>query len=130
MPFDLDWTGDEIPDELVEPFHQANENLGRAFADEITANKWDWPSGQSPRDIRDKGNLLRSYAPERVRVGGDAAHDHNWNSDYGMAVHEGAQFSDDRPDMPARPWTDKPLQDGVLEDAFETLAQKRLGRLK
>lgn len=127
MPFDLEWEGDELLDDLVEPFHQANEVLGRAFADEITDAKWDWPEGDSPRDIVDKGNLRRSYAAERVRQGSNPAHDHTWNVDYGMAVHEGAKFKNGTT-TPARPWTKEPLEDGVLEDAFEKLARQKLGR--
>lgn len=139
MSIDLDWNGDEISAALVEPFHQANEVLGRAFHAEITANKWDWPSvttrksgekAGSTRDVVDLGNLRRSYAAERTRDGGDPAHDHNWNVDYAMPVHEGAVFKDGRPDLPARPWTKEPLENGTLEEAFEALARRALGKIR
>lgn len=124
--FDLDWNGDEIVEALSEPFHQANEVLGREFAKEITANKWDWPSAPTPRDIVDTGELRRSYAGERASK---TEHDHSWNTDYAMAVHEGAKFKDGRT-MPARPWTKEPLEKGKLENAFEKLAKAELRRIK
>lgn len=140
MPFDLDWKGDTIPDSLEEPFHQANEVLGRKFTNEITSAKWNWPTTPSPRDIVDTGQsgLRGSYAPERTTAGGQPAHDHSWNMEYAMAVHEGAKFKPDsvwgriwiaihgKPVMPARPWTEEPLESGVLEDAFERLTKAKL----
>lgn len=131
MPGDfyIDWSGPELVAALAEPFHQANEVLGRQFQKEITSNKWDWPNPPSPRDIVDHGDLRRSYVAERVTEGGTPAHDHSWSQDYAMAVHEGADFDDGRT-MPARPWTRDPLKDGTLEKAFEKLAPPSLARVK
>lgn len=127
MPdFDLDWNGDRIVAALSEPFHQANEVLGREFAKEITASKWDWPSEPSPRDIVDTGELRRSYAGERASP---TDHDHSWNVEYGMAVHEGYVLKNGTR-MPARPWTKQPLENGTLERAFEKLAQAELRKLQ
>ena len=127
MPdFDLDWNGDRIVAALSEPFHQANEVLGREFAKEITANKWLWPNEPSPRDIVDTGELRRSYAGERASP---TDHDHSWNVDYAMAVHEGYVLKNGTR-MPGRPWTKEPLENGTLEKAFEKLAQAELGKVQ
>lgn len=127
MPdFDLDWNGDRIVAALSEPFHQANEVLGREFAKEITANKWQWPNEPSPRDIVDTGELRRTYAGERASP---TDHDHSWNVEYGMAVHEGYVLKNGSR-MPGRPWTQEPLESGKLEKAFEKLAQAELGKVQ
>lgn len=126
---DLDWNGDEILAALEEPFHQANEVLGRKFQNEITANKWSWPNPPSPRDIVDTGTLRGSYVGERVPDGRAPTHDHSWGAEYAMAVHEGAVFKDGS-EFPERPWTEKPLEDGELEKAFERLAKRALGGIK
>lgn len=127
--FNLDWNGPELVAALTEPFHQANERLGVEFAKEITANEWNWPTDPSPRDIVDTGELRRSYVGERAQEGGNPAHDHSWNVDYAMAVHEGADFKDGH-SMPARPWTRDPIKEGKLEKAFEALAKPALGRVQ
>jgi len=119
----LDWQGDEIPGELGKAFYRANEVLGRAFQSEVTASKWQWPNPPSPRDIVDTGNLRQSYSGERTRERGDPAFDHAWNVEYAMAVHEGAVLKNGTK-LPARPWTEKPLDTGVLERAFDALAKR------
>jgi hypothetical protein len=43
--------------------------------------------------------------------------------EYAMAVHEGATFRNGTT-MPGRPWTEEPVNDGVLEDAFQRLARR------
>lgn len=122
MPVDLDWRGDDLPNELEEAFYQANEVLGRTFQREITTSKWAWPNGQSPRDIVDTGNLRQAYAGERTREGRNPAFDHSWNVEYAMAVHEGARLKGGT-NLPGRPWTKAPLNNGTLEKAFERLAR-------
>lgn len=124
--FDLDWNGDEIVEALSEPFHQANEVLGREFAKEITANKWDWPSAPTPRDIVDTGELRRSYAGERAS---ETEHDHSWNVDYAMAVHEGAVFKGGHT-LPGRPWVRVTLREVDVADIYARLARALLGQIK
>lgn len=126
MSFDLDWNGDKIVAALSEPFHQANEQLGVAFAQEISSNKWDWPNEPSPRDIVDDGDLRQSYKGERATP---TDHDHSWNVDYAMAVHEGYVLKNGTR-MPGRPWTKEPLESGKLEKAFEKLARDELGKIR
>jgi len=124
--FDLDWNGERIVEALSEPFHQANELLGVEFAKELTARKWEWPTGESPRDVIDTGELRRSYAGERDSP---TEYSHAWNVEYAMAVHEGYVLKNGSR-MPGRPWTKEPLENGTLEKAFEKLARAELGKIK
>lgn len=131
----------QFEDALSESFHQANEVLAREFASEITSNKWSWPQGESPRDIVDEGTLRDVGTNDRV---GKTEHEHTWNTKYAMAVHEGATFgantrpgkawsrinADGSPRMPGRPWTQYPLETGVLERALERLARIRLEQIQ
>ena len=126
MAFDLDWKGDDLADQLVEPFHRANEKLGKEFANQITSRSWQWPIAPTPRDIVLHGELRRSYVGERGRQGGDPVHDHSWNVDYALAVHSGYVTSGGST-MPGRPWTKEPLERDVLSKSFEALAKRRLG---
>lgn len=126
MPFTIDWNDRRLMDALAEPFHQANEVLGREFQAEITARKWPWISSPTPRDIVDTGELRRSYAGERD---GKFVHSHAWNIEYAMAVHEGAKFKSGKV-YPARPWTRDPLEGGTLEQAFARLARRALGGVR
>lgn len=123
---DLEWNGDRIVAALSEPFHAANEVLGREFTKQISSNIWDWPSEPSPRDIVDTGELRRSYVGERDS---QFEHSHAWNVEYGMAVHEGYVLKNGTR-MPGRPWTKEPLESGKLERAFEKLARDELGKIR
>lgn len=127
--------------ELESAFFEANEILEREFKNELTDNKWDWPNGQSPRDIVDTGTLRDSTKRDQRSTPSGPEVDHTWNVEYAMAVHEGAVFGANtrpgrawialtgKPEMPARPWTKGPLDNGVLEDAFERIAGMKLERL-
>ena len=126
MPFDFEWKGDQIPDELDEPFYQANELLGRAFTRNITRRHWGWPTAPTPRDIVDLGQLRDSYVAERGRAGDDPLVDHAWTARHSLPVHQGAVIKNAfgkgiTVTIPARPWTKKPLDDDVLAKAFEAL---------
>lgn len=68
-------------------FKDANMILGREFQKRITSNTWQWPSEPSPRDIVDTGQLRDSYTPTALSK---TEHEHAWNTEYAMAVHEGA----------------------------------------
>lgn len=127
---------------LEQAFFQANELLEVAFKNEMTSNKWDWPNGQSPRDIVDTGQLRDSTMREQRSTPSGPEVDHTWNTEYAMAVHEGAVFGANtrpgrawialtgKPEMPARPWTKAPLEERVLEEAFEKLAGEKLERVE
>lgn len=130
--FDLDWNDREILAAMEPAFNKANEVLGRKFQQEITDPKWTWPTGESPRDIvSDHGGQLRdSYDAQPGKDGQNPIHDHTWATEYAMAVHEGATFTDGRPPLPARRWTKAPIDDRVLEKAFEKYGGDELGKIK
>lgn len=123
MPFDLDLNDIEVERELLESFKETNELFARESKEEITANKWSWPEGQSPRDIVDDGVLRDSYVPGP----GQGEYEHTWNADYAAAVHDGAVFSDGR-EMPDRPWTKEPLEQ--FPENFEKIANAKLRSVK
>lgn len=107
-------------------FKDANMLLGRQFQQSITANKWPWPNEPSPRDIVDTGQLRDSYADEPLSK---TEHVHSWNTEYAMAVHEGAVFNDGH-SMPGRPWVRTTLRDYDFAGAFSKLAQAELAKVK
>lgn len=129
--FALEWNDKLILAALKPAWDRSNEVLGRDFQKEITSNKWNWPRGDSPRDIVDTGQLRDSYAPQAGMDGDALIYDHAWPTEYAMAVHEGAKFkADNRPDLPARRWTEEPLKNSVLERAMEGHAAVELGKIQ
>ena len=111
-------------------FGDANLVFGRRAQQEITDDKWYWPSQPSPRDIVDQSGLKNSYTPTPI---GAREYEHAWTVDYAMAVHEGALFggadgSNPTAGYPGRPWTKAPLE--KLPSDFEKLAKAKLGDVK
>jgi len=102
-----------------EAFKPANHLLGGEFTKSITENQWGWPTEPSPRDIVDKGQLRQSQRLEMLQP---TLAEHSWNTEYAMAVHEGAVF-DDGHSMPARPWVRTTIRDYDFAEAFARLAQ-------
>lgn len=134
----IKWNDLLILGELTEPFYRANELLGRAFQEEITDVKWPWPRethrkskviAGSPRAIVDLGGLRDSYNATRGVDAGDAIYDHEWVKEYAMFVHEGAVLRNGTA-LPERPWTDKPLKDGVLTREFIEEVHDALERIQ
>lgn len=107
-------------------FGDANMILGRELQKRITDNRWGWPTDPSPRDIVDKGQLRDSYTPTAISK---TEHEHAWNTEYAMAVHEGVVFQGGR-SMPARPWVRVTLREFDFADAYGKLAQSELARVK
>lgn len=127
--FALEWNDKLILAALKPAWDRSNEVLGRDFQKEITSNKWNWPRGDSPRDIVDTGQLRDSYAPQAGMDGDALIYNHAWPTEYAMAVHEGAKFTDGRT-MPGRPWTEEPTRDGTLTRAMERYAAVELGKIQ
>lgn len=121
--FEVKLNGPALEAALTEAFTDANQVFGRKAAREITDDKWNWPRGETPRDIVDKGGLRNSYTPTQVNA---TTYDHAWTVDYAMAVHEGAVRNG--ADMPGRPWTKEPVE--ALPKDFEKLAKAKLGRVQ
>lgn len=108
-------------------WEDANLVLGREFQKRITANIWAWPTGQSPRDIVDKGQVRDSYTPRAITP---TVHEHAWNAEHAMAVHEGAvrKTGNTTVTTPARPWVRVTLRDFKFADAYARLAQAEMER--
>lgn len=108
---------------------EANMVLGREFQKRITSNIWAWPRSPSPRDIVDQGQLRDSYTPTAITP---TVFEHAWNTDYAMAVHEGAVYKDGAGNavraMPARKWVRVTLRDFKFADAYARLAQAEMER--
>lgn len=75
--------------------------LGREFTQSISSNIWDWPTGQSPRDIVNDGQLRGSQL--LVFLSAFEA-EYSWNTDYAYYVHQGYTLANGT-EMPARDWT-------------------------
>lgn len=82
-------------------FRETTFLVGREFTKSISSNIWDWPNGQSPRDIVDDGQLRGSQL--LVFIGPTEA-EFSWNTDYAFYVHQGYTLKNGV-EMPARPWT-------------------------
>lgn len=102
----------------------------------ITEPKWDWPRGETPRDIVDTGDLRKSQQMAIDSRPGVMETKYRWTVPYAAPVHDGAVFkatgSDGQPrTMTARPWTRELQKDRIrLQKAFKlhfTLAAKRRG---
>lgn len=106
---------------------EANMVLGREFQKRITSNMWAWPSSPSPRDIVDQGQLRDSYTPTSITP---VVFEHAWNTEYAMAVHEGAvrKAGNTTVTTPARPWVRVTLRDFKFADAYAKLAQAEMER--
>jgi|688.fasta_scaffold00739_13 hypothetical protein len=102
----------------------------------ITEPKWDWPSGESPRDIVDIGDLRNSQEMAINHRPGVMETKFRWTAPHAPAVHDGAVYkandSEGQPrTRPARPWTRELQRERVkLQRAFQlhfTLSAKRRG---
>lgn len=102
----------------------------------ITEPKWDWPWGETPRDIVDTGDLRKSQTMEISPRPGVMETKYRWTVPYAPAVHDGAVFkatdSEGNPrTMAARPWTRELQRERVkLQKVFKlhfALAAKRRG---
>jgi hypothetical protein len=102
----------------------------------ITEPKWDWPRGESPRDIVDTGDLRASQEMAIDPRPGVMLTKYRWSAPYAPAVHDGAVFkatdAEGNPKtLTARPWTREVIKDRVkLQRVFKlhfTLSAKRRG---
>lgn len=102
----------------------ANQVLGRAFQQRITDNIWPWPRGESPRDIVDTDQLRDSYEgqPENPTT-----YRHSWNTEYAVAVHEGARLANGGM-LPARRWVPRTLEEHDFAATFGKLASAEMAR--
>lgn len=100
--------------------------MDRRFTAAISADVWDWPRGESPRDIVDSGTLRASQQYTRQA---DGSYRFVWGVPYAAQVHEGGTFLDGS-EMPARPWTRYALKKMREEKVVERLMDKELKELR
>jgi hypothetical protein len=102
----------------------------------ITEPKWNWPRGESPRDIVDTGDLRASQTMTIDPRPGVMVTKYRWSAPYAPAAHDGAVFkatdAEGNPrTMQARPWTRELLKYRQrLQSTFKlhfTLSAKRRG---
>jgi hypothetical protein len=102
----------------------------------ITEPKWNWPRGESPRDIVDTGDLRASQTMTIDARPGVMVTKYRWSVPWAPAVHDGAVFkatdAEGNPKtMTARPWSREVIKDRVkLQRVFKlhfTLSAKRRG---
>lgn len=85
--FEINFNSAALLDGAEAAFKDFNLVLGRQFQRRITDTIWPWPSGDSPRDIVDLGQLRDSYDMGEISP---TEFQHEWDTEYAMAVHEGA----------------------------------------
>jgi hypothetical protein len=102
----------------------------------LTEPKWDWPRGETPRDIVDRGDLRASQQMEINPRPGVMETKYRYSARHAPAVHDGAVFkatdSEGNPrTLTARPWTRELQKDRQkLRQVFKlhfALAAKRRG---
>ena len=84
--------------------------LRKAITDPI----WDWPRGQSPRDIVDTGELRNSQAMTRI---GNRRAKYVWSARHSTIVRNGAVLRNGTV-IPARKWDELAINRAKLPEAF------------
>jgi hypothetical protein len=121
---------------VTEAWERFSAHVDSELTRHITEPKWDWPRGESPRDIVDTGDLRASQTMAIDSRPGVMVTKFRWTAPYAPAVHDGAVFkatdAEGNPrTMPARPWTRELLKDRQrLQSNFKlqfTLSAKRRG---
>ena len=121
---------------VTEAWERFSAHVDSELTRHITEPKWDWPRGESPRDIVDTSDLRKSQEMAIDSRPGVMSTKFRWTAPYAPAVHDGAVFkatdAEGNPrTMPARPWTRELLKDRQrLQSTFKlqfTLSAKRRG---
>jgi len=121
---------------VTEAWGRFSAHVDSELTRHITEPKWDWPRGESPRDIVDTGDLRASQTMALDPRPGVMVTKYRWSTPYAPAVHDGAVYkatgAEGNPrTMPARPWTRELLKDRQrLQSTFKLhfiLSAKRRG---
>jgi hypothetical protein len=112
-----------VNEALREAWNDLSAYMARRFTQEITAEKWEWPRGESPRDIVDTGNLRKSLRVTQPLDPKKLQTDFTWTAPYAGPVHDGAVFKANDAEgnprtAPARPWTRPVLYDRARIQAY------------
>jgi hypothetical protein len=122
---------------VTEAWERFSAHVDSELTRHITEPKWDWPRGESPRDIVDTNDLRNSQRMEIDPRPGVMITKYRYEgAKHAPAVHDGAVFkatdAEGNPrTMTARPWTREVIKDRVkLQRVFKlhfTLSAKRRG---
>ena len=101
---------------VTEAWERFSAHVDSELTRHITEPKWNWPRGESPRDIIDTGDLRKSQTMAIDPRPGVMVTKYQWTAPYAPAVHDGAVFkatdAEGNPrTMTARPWTRELLKD-------------------
>jgi hypothetical protein len=107
---------------LEKAFQESMLLLEREFTASITSTKWQWPTGDSPRDIVDQGRLRDSQELSFVNNGANFT----WSTNYAAAVHEGIVFKNGTT-LPPRRWTEDGLNNFQVQIVFSKLFEQYSG---
>lgn len=91
--------------------------MGGQFTKAITSPTYNWPRGESPRDVVDTGRLRASQRVTRIS---DYATNYSYPVEYALAVHNGARLRNGT-FLPARPWTQVAFSRRNPTDVFNRL---------
>jgi len=91
--------------------------LGTEFTKAITDPVWDWPQGESPRDIVNFGQLRSS---QRTVFQGPFDARYEWNTEYAAYVYFG--YTTRAGNMfPGRPWVELALERVNVAERYQAL---------
>jgi hypothetical protein len=96
--------------------------MGIEFTKAISDPIYNWPRGESPRDIVDKGGLRQS---QRMDYSGDFVTNYRWPLEYALPVHNGAVLRNGTI-LNARPWTKIAIQRRNPAEVFSRLMEAQL----
>ena len=127
-----------IDDALQEAWQDLSAYMARKFTNEITEEKWAWPTEPVVRDIVDTGNLRRSLRITNGLGERNLETFFEWTAPYATAVHDGAVFKatdaeGNAKSLTARPWTRPVLRDSekiqkYLQARFALAMRRRAGK--
>jgi hypothetical protein len=103
-------------------WRDTSQIMGIEFTKAITDPIYNWPRGESPRDIVDKGGLRQS---QRMAYSGDFTTIYRWPLEYALPVHNGAKLRNGT-FLPARPWTSTAIQRRSPIDVLSRLMEAQL----
>lgn len=125
--------------ELNKAIHQAFDatvdKQSDAFDEALSSEEYPWPRptkrrnreiARSPRDIVDTGKLLESKVV--ARSSSQMAAEFSWGNEevnYAAAVHNGCTLKSGT-ELPARPWTERAVEECDPKAVFEKELRRRL----
>jgi hypothetical protein len=120
MPVTVAVNAAVVEDAAKKAFKDTAFLVGREFTKSISSNIWDWPTGQSPRDVVDNGQIR---AAQQLVFLNNTTAEYSWPTDYAYYVHEGYTLANGT-EMPARDWTRHGLEQIDIPSTMAKLAER------